>query len=128
MPELTLGFDAFEKDLQKIIETVSDPDTIQEMLEVMAAPIVADAKKRVPVNDGRLRDGIVTDYSRKRPYEIKIGWSNKAFYGRFLEDGYHHIGKKNQFIKKPHLRPAYHAKIEEGKQNAIALFWLLNRN
>jgi len=87
----------------------------------MAKPIIEDAKKRVKVNDGTLRDGIVSKWSANRPNEIKIGWTNRAFYGRMLEEGYHHVGSQ-KFIKMAHIRPAYDAKIDEGKKAALAVF------
>lgn len=129
MAELTLGFDEFEKDIQKMIKGVSDPQIIEDVMEEFARPIVEEARRRAPVDDdtvksGTLKRGIVTKYNRKSPYEITIGWTNKAFYGRFLENGYHHVGSR-KFIKKPHIRPAYNAKIDEAKDNAINLLLLL---
>lgn len=121
MDGLMLGFDEFEKDMQDIINQASDPEVRREMLEAMAEPIVKDAKSRVVYDTGNLHDGIVTKYRKSKPDEIEIGWTNKAYYGRFLERGYHHAGSK-KFIKLPHIRPAYNAKIGEGIQKALDVF------
>jgi len=116
---LLLGFDEFEKDMESIIKEVSDPEVMHEMLEAMAKPIVEDAKKRAKGNG--LKNGIVSKWSNLRPTEITIGWTNDAFYGRMLETGYHHIGT-GQYIKMAHIRPAYDAKIDEGKNAALDVF------
>lgn len=125
MSDLKLGFDEFEKDMEKIIRGVDDPQIIEDVLEELARPIIEDAKRRVPVNDGILKNGIVSKYTRKAPNEITIGWTNRAFYGKFLEQGYHHTGPERKFMKKPHIRPAYNAKIDEAKDNAFNLLLLL---
>lgn len=119
-----LGFDEFEKDIQSIIKEVNDPQVMREMLEAMAEPIVGEAKKIInKITDGnqKLSKEIVTKWNPKSPNEITIGWTNRGFYGRFLEDGYHHVGSR-KFIKRPHIRPAYNSKIGEGIKAALNVF------
>ena len=116
-----LGFDEFEKDMESIIKEVSDPEVMHEMLEAMAKPIVEEARRLVKADTGALKKGIVSKWSSKSPNEIKIGWTNRAFYGRMLEDGYHHTGS-GKFIKMPHIRPAYNSKIDEGIRAALDVF------
>lgn len=122
--DLLLGFDEFEESLEAIVKEVEDPQVMKEMLEAMAEPIVEEAKKIVrQTTDGnqKLEKEIVTKWNAKAPNELKVGWTNKGFYGRFLEDGYHHIGSR-KFIKRAHIRPAYNAKIDEGVKAALEVF------
>ena len=121
MADLTLGFDEFEKDMESIIKEVSDPEVMHEMLEAMAKPIVEEARRLVKADTGELKKGIVSKWSNLRPTEIKIGWTNRAFYGKFLENGYHHVGS-GKFYKMPHIRPAYNSKIDEGIRAALDVF------
>lgn len=121
MADLMLGFDEFEKDMASIIKEVNDPEVMHEMLEAMAKPIVEEAKRLVKADTGALKKGIVLKWSSRRPDEIKIGWTNRAFYGAMLEEGYHHVGS-GQFIKMPHIRPAYNSKIDEGVRAALDVF------
>lgn len=121
MADLMLGFDEFEKDMESIIKEVSDPEVMREMLEAMAKPIVEEAKRLVKSDTGELKKGIVTKWSKTNPSELKIGWTNRAFYGQYLEEGYHHVGS-GQFIKMPHIRPAYNSKIGEGVRAALNVF------
>jgi len=124
MNDLMLGFDEFEKDMQSIIKEVNDPEVMHEMLEAMAEPIVKEAAKTLrSTTDGNqhLEKEIVTKWNKSAPKEIKIGWTNKGFYGRMLEEGYHHVGSR-KFIKRAHIRPAYNSKIDEGVKAALDVF------
>ena len=121
MADLMLGFDEFEKDMESIIKEVRDPEVMREMLEAMAKPIVEEARRIVKADTGALKKGIVSKWSARAPNEIKIGWTNRAFYGRFLEEGYHHVGSQ-KFIKMAHIRPAYYSKIDEGVKAALNVF------
>ena len=121
---LSLGFDEFEKDMESIIKEVNDPEVMRDMLEAMAKPIVEEAKKilrRTTDGNQYLEKEIVAKWKKTSPSEIKIGWTNRGFYGRFLENGYHHIGSL-KFIKRPHIRPAYNSKIDEGIRAALDVF------
>ena len=121
MDSLMDGFSEFEKQMDTWKEAVANPEINKEMLEAMAAPIISESKNRVR-KDSRLAKGIVLQWAKGIPTELKIGWTNDAFYGRFLEEGYHHIGTQ-KYIKKPHLRPAYNAKKDEGANAArLALY------
>lgn len=121
MNDLMLGFDQFEKDMESIVKEVNDPEVMKDMLEAMAAPIVEEAIRIAAKASGTLKKGIVTKWDKSNPKEIKIGWTNRAFYGRMLEEGYHHTGS-GKFIKKPHIRPAFNSKIDEGIRAALDVF------
>lgn len=121
---LMLGFDEFEKDIESIIKQVNGPEVMHEMLEAMAEPIIKEAKnilRKSTDGDQKLENEIVSEWDPSRPTELLIGWTNDGFYGRFLEDGYHHIGSL-KFIKRPHIRPAYNSKIGEGVRAALNVF------
>lgn len=120
MADLTLGFDEFAKEMEELSRRVANDEVNRMALEAMADPIVKEARriiKGITRGNGHLEKEIVMQWVKNRPREIKIGWTNKGFYGRFLEDGYHHIGTL-KFIKRPHIRPAYNAKIDEGLKEA----------
>lgn len=80
---------------------------LEEAAEEGAKIALAEAKRRVPVKTGNLRDNLeITKVKSRTPDKlkktvfVKVGFNKKAFYGTFVELG-------TRFIKaKPFLRPA----------------------
>ena len=96
------GFIDLAKELSDIAKDCSDENR-KRALEKGSDIIVKDARVRAPINTGLLhREGIAAEVISGD--EADIGWTNDAFYGRFLETG------TSKMAARPHLRPAYEAK------------------
>ena len=82
---------------------------IVQALTEGAEPIRAEASRRAPVRTGKLRESIIVQVVDQTAEGAiaKIGPSQKAFYGRFVEVGTIHQ-KANPF-----LRPALDEKQDE---------------
>ena len=82
---------------------------LRAALTAAAKPVVEEAKKRVPVRTGKLRDNIVKSVSAsgKRGAFARIGFRRKAFYGQFVETG------TSKMPARPFLRPALDNKGKE---------------
>lgn len=123
------GFKEFSELLQNIGKKVNDINVRREALDAMAKPILSEAQRLARTKGifenptGNLADNIDKEWSMLSPNEIHVGWTNKGYYGRFLERGYLHYAKRKKrvFIKKPHLRPAYNAKKTDGAKAAVAV-------
>lgn len=124
------GFSEMRDMLKAIGAKVQDKKVRDEALEKFAAPIVDEAKRLAGKGGGvmdhptgNLADSIGTKKAEGLFTDsyIDIGWSEKGWYGVKLERGYNHYAKKKprQFIKRPHLMPAYHSKKAVGASAAI---------
>lgn len=87
-----------------------------------AAVVRKDAKRRVPVDSGKLKKAISAKKTAESPVSVtySVGPTTKGFYGQFIEFG---TEKKPA---RPFLRPAFDenqneivAKIEEGLKKGI---------
>lgn len=76
--------------------------------------------KRLGIHSGLLSNSpphgrgeqIIAEWEESNPDELIIGWTSDGFYGMLQERGYYHHGS-GEFIKNPHLRPAFEEKKEE---------------
>lgn len=124
------GFKDFSYLLKLYGEKMTDPKVRKEALEAMAEPIVEEAKRLAGrgggVMDnpyGNLADSIVAEipHDLMKKNHINIGWTESGWYGVKLEKGYMHYAKHKprEFIKRPHLRPAYNSKRSASADAAI---------
>ena len=105
------GFAELSQELNEIAKDCSETKR-KQALEKGNDIIVKDARMRAPVRTGLLsRQGIVSEIINAD--EVDIGWTEDAFYGRFLENG------TSKMSARPHLRPAYEAKKNEVLQIMI---------
>lgn len=111
------GIDDLIMDLTEIAVKITDPDTKKQVLEAMAEPVVQEAKRITRPggifgkfrHTGNLSESIGSEWDPDKPDQIRIGWSEKGFYGQFHERGFFHKTAK-KFIKNPHIRPAFESK------------------
>ena len=95
--------------LREIGENVAD--AAKQALRRGAYTVAADAKTRVPVRTGRLRDSIkVTGNRNGTQYKISADASNNGYkYGKNVE--------YNPKINKPFLHPALDANRQQIREN-----------
>lgn len=87
----------------RALREIANSDQVQGDALELAKAIQRDARQLAPKNTGQLRRGIVVEEitDLKTGYEgYAVGWSDRAFYGQFLEFGTEHIAPH------PHLVPA----------------------
>lgn len=124
------GFTEFNDMLKKIAQKVKDPVVREDALEAMAKPIVDEAKRLAGPGGGvmdnptgNLADSIVAEIPSDlmKKSQIDIGWTESGWYGVKLEKGYMHYAKHKprEFIKRPHLRPAFNSKRSAAADAAI---------
>ena len=126
----TGNFKEFSEALKFYGDRITDPRVRKEALEAMAKPIVDEAKRLASrgggVMDnpyGNLADSIVAEipHDLMKKNHIDIGWTESGWYGVKLEKGYMHYAKHKprEFIKRPHLRPAFNSKRSAAADDAI---------
>lgn len=111
-----LEFSEFLKRSAKNIDDTSNKkDILQESGDMIAEKAVESAdNKYIGVHSGLLSNTgshaqgnqIIAEWKSEAPNEVVIGWTSDAFYGHIQEVGFYHHGSGN-FIKNPHLRPAF---------------------
>ena len=114
------GIEELMLDLEEIGLKISDPETKKQVLEAMAEPVVKEAKRITRPGGmfgkyrktGNLSKSIGKEWSPDYPDEIKVGWGEEGFYGKFHERGFFNKQYK-VFIKNPHIRPAFESKRSE---------------
>lgn len=109
MPRKTVTFELDGgKDLVRKLRKLGKKafDDLSDIVEDASKPLVQEAKARVPVDRGTLRDSIHASraFAKRGTVEYHVGPSAKGFYGRFVE-----YGTRFQ-PKRPFLRPAADAK------------------
>lgn len=95
------GFAELEAALKALPDRVAKR-IAQQSVRKGAVVIQKDAKSRVAVDTGKLRQNIVVRLRRRAgvPVLYSIGWTKAAYYGSFLEFG-------TRFMRaRPFLRPA----------------------
>ena len=90
------GLDDFRRRL-KVVETTF-PGELRKALNDVAEIVAVEARKRVPVVSGRLRDSI-KPASTQRFGQVKMGTAKKVPYAGWIEFG----------GRKPHPRPVVRA-------------------
>ena len=106
--------------IPEIVESI--PDEMAEVLEEGANAIAEDAKQRVPVDTGALRDAIHVEQVDDLTFSVVAG-STEAYYGHMVEFGSAEGGKgRGPIPPHPFLIPAaevQHARIEGAAMDAL---------
>ena len=93
------GFDELRAELEEIVKSVDEPHR-KAALKAGAELIRERASAIAPKRGGTLKTSGIVAGNLTDGY-IEIGWTEEAFYGRFLEMG------TSKMAPRPHLRPAY---------------------
>lgn len=95
----------------RIPEIIAElPVIVDAAMKESARLVEQDAKERVPVRTGKLRDAIHTERKSWATYEV-VGGDGEAFYGHMVEFGTEHSGGE------PFLVPA----LEENREVTVQI-------
>lgn len=105
------GTEELTRRLQMLSDAVA-ADALKEAALAGAEVVLADAKVRVPVRTGNLRDSLEANVSlvQRDRAEVEVGPNDDGFYGYWIERG------KKGYAAHPFLRPA----LDENCDKAIA--------
>lgn len=115
------GFSDLAVELKNISDRVVSKETKKKALEAGANPIVERARRIIAQHSrtGRLESGIIAKYDASDD-TMGIGWTEDAFYGRILDNGFNHTGGKRVQIE--HLKSTYEAEKEKVLNNMLSIY------
>jgi len=102
---------------------------LKSMLRKVAKPVLADARTRVPVRTGGLRDSLAigtTLTKRQRRFSIKTG-DAQIFLGAGKGGAHAHLIEfgTSKMSAKPFLRPAWDANKHKALKDAQKILWAI---
>lgn len=103
MPKLTVKLMGEKKLLEKLRQLgEAAADALEEAAEAGADIVLEDAKARVPVRTGTLKESLTKETTEKTAGRavVSVGPGKEGFYGRFVELG------TSKTAPRPFLRPA----------------------